>query len=133
MTGIAIPTDRTNKQPVRAYCRNPQCRDRSDKIFEFNVENDRFACPKCGANRDPMVGLYVLTHLLMQKKGGPIQGRYFQYIVACDEKRAYLATQTNLEAVTDNPTIANCPGCLKKIEEQKITETIGYKVGARTT
>ena len=111
--GIKVPEDRTIMQPVLASCRNPACRDDSSKAFEFFVENDNFACPKCGADKAPLVHIKVLTHLLIPHPQGPIKGSGgSRYVIACDDKRAYLATATNLEAATDQIKVANCPGCI---------------------
>lgn len=69
-----------------------------------------------------MVGLLVLTHLLIPSAKGPVKGQGGRrFAIACDQQRAYLATATNQEAVTDQAGIANCPGCLKVAKELKIT------------
>lgn len=129
MTGIEIPHDRTLNQPSTAFCRNPACREVSNQEFHFRVENDLFACPKCGADRSPMVGLLVLTHLLIPDAMGPVRGKGNRgYKIACDNKRAYLATVTNQEAATDNPKVANCPGCLEQVSKQGIKENTGKKL-----
>lgn len=113
MSGIEIPRDRTTRQPARGYCLNPEClEDSAAGRFEFDVQDDRFACPKCGARDTPMVGLLVLTHLLIRDPEGPIRGAMGRFKLACHHSRAYLATLTNLEAATGDPRIANCPGCL---------------------
>lgn len=127
MSGILIPRDRTKRQPARGYCYNPECREDSDQDrFEFDVEHDRFCCPKCGNDRPPGVGLLVLTHLMIRDPSGPIHGDMGQnYMLACDQKRAYLATVTNLEAATGDPAYCNCPGCLKVAEERKLTTPQG--------
>jgi hypothetical protein len=115
MAGVLVPADRTVNVPVVAFCRNPQCRDKSNEEFTFYVEHDNFCCPKCGADREPLVGVRVLTHLLIQHPAGPITGRGgLRFVIGCDDKRAYLATVTNLEAATDQPKIANCPKCLAR-------------------
>ncbi len=112
---VKIPNDRTTHQRVRGFCRNPECRERSDEEFHFDVENDHFACPKCGAHKEPMAGLLVLIHLLIRNPAGPIIGSGgLRYALGCDLKRAYLATLTNQEAATDDPDVANCPGCLDR-------------------
>lgn len=117
MSGLAIPVDRTMRQPPRGYCLNPACLGRSsDSRFEFEVDHDRFSCPKCGNDRPPGVGLLVLTHLLVSDHRGPIDGITGRYRLACDERRAYLATLTNLEAATGEPSIANCPTCLAEAQ-----------------
>jgi hypothetical protein len=117
MSGIAIPSDRTTKQPVRAYCYNPECKPVDGDRFEFGVSNDRFACPKCGAFLPPMVGVLSLVHLLVRDPKGPIIGEGgLRWRLACEERRAYLATVTNNEAATVVREVANCPGCLLKTE-----------------
>lgn len=114
---ISVPEDRTLKQPTRAFCRNPECS--TNGRFEFDFEHDNPACPKCGANRQPMVGMIVLTHLLIRNKKGVIEGEGgLRYSLACDEPRAYLATVTNLEAATDNVVLANCAGCASVFKQK---------------
>lgn len=115
MSGIAIPHDRTTKQQVMGYCLNPECKPnpQTNQYFTFEVEHDRFACPKCGAYKQPYVGVQVLTHWLVQDPKGPIEGDGgLRWRIACDNDRAYLATFTNLEAATRAVEVANCPGCL---------------------
>ncbi len=124
--GIIVPEDRSLKQPVMGFCRNPECCDVAGVEFNFMIEHDHAACPKCGADREPMIGMLVLTHLLLPLKGGPIIGRGgIQFVIACDSQRAYTATATNLEAVTDNPKISNCPGCLSAIEKLNVKKPTG--------
>jgi hypothetical protein len=117
MAGIIIPGDRTSKQPARGYCTNPECRESNlDSRFEFDLPHDRLACPKCGADRQPLVGLLALVHLLVRDKAGPVRGvGGLRYKLACDEKRAYLATVSNQEAATGDVRAANCPGCLRAV------------------
>lgn len=127
---IVVPDDRTMNQPVTGFCRNPGCRDPHPRIpgatveHRFTVEHDHFSCDKCGANRSPMIGTLTLTHLLVPDITGPVKGtggRCFK--IACDSKRAYLATVTNDEAATDNIEIANCPGCIAAAEALRIPGT----------
>ncbi len=117
MTGIAMPHDRTCKQQALAVCFNPECRSEpDDTCFEFTVENDHFACPKCGANKAPLVDLRTLTHLLIRDRAGLIVGEGgLQFKIACDPKRRHLATMTNEEAATDQRSVANCPQCLASV------------------
>ena len=127
MTGIIIPDDRTIKQQPRGYCLNPACRENSlaDR-FEFDVDDDRFACPKCGADGLPMAGLLVLTHFLIQDKRGPLIGSgNIRYRVACDSNRAYLATASNKEAASGEISSVNCRGCLEAVEREKINSQQG--------
>lgn len=116
MAGIAIPEDRTTSQPVRGYCLNVKCRGDEGR-FEFVTEHDRFACPKCGGNTSPQVGLLVLIHFLVPNQQGKIVGSDGRYSVACDADRAYLATETNLEAATGQLSCVNCPGCLTAVQD----------------
>ena len=127
MAGIIIPTDRTTKQPARGYCRNPECLESSDQErFEFTAEHDRFACPKCGANAPPMVGLLALVHLLARDpKGSLIGAGGLQYRLGCDQTRAYLATVTNQEAATGDVSAVNCPGCLQYHADNKLPALAG--------
>lgn len=118
MAGVVVPGDRTLKVPVMGFCRNPQCRTKSNEEYHFYVDHDTFHCPKCRADSEPMVGVLVLTHLLIPHTSGPIIGKGgMRYVIGCDSERAYLATVTNLEAATDNHKIANCPQCLKRAKE----------------
>ena len=130
MPGILIPRDRTTRQQARGYCLNPECREDSDQYrFEFDVEHDKFCCPKCGNDRPPGVGLLVLTHLLIRDRKGPIHGDMGQsYRLACHKDRAYLATVSNLEAATGDPQFCNCPGCLKVATEMKLTIPQGVEL-----
>ncbi len=125
--GIRIPHDRSIKQPNLACCQNPACRERSDQVFTFPVEHDHFACPKCGADQEPMVCLLVMIHGLIPRKDGPILGSFGRrYQIACDNNRAYLATATNMEAVTVDPSVVNCPGCLAELEKQRVRQQTGF-------
>lgn len=132
MSGIVIPNDRSESHPIRGYCYNPKCLDSSDQErFEFNVENDLFCCPKCGACEGPMVGMLVLIHLLVQDKNGPVKGAGgIRYRLACDSKRAYTATVTNLEAATGDIRAANCPQCLAAAEKEKLPRRAGFEIVA---
>lgn len=122
-----VPNDRTIKQPAAGFCRNPECREKSDEEFQFVVEHDHFACPKCGANSLPMVGVLVLTHLMIRNEAGPIVGHGgLRWALGCDQVRAYLATTTNQEAATDNPKLANCPGCLDRAASLGIKTHAGW-------
>jgi len=115
---ITVPEDRTLRQPATAFCRNPECLE-NGKRFLFEIEHDNPACPKCGANRQPMIGLIVLTHLLVRDKSGPVEGHGgLRYSLACNTPRAYLATATNLEAATDSAELYNCPGCAQSFKKQ---------------
>lgn len=124
---VTPPADRTCKQPVRAYCANPQCWEMAERgRFEFEVEHGEVTCPKCGANEPPMIGLLVLVHLLLPDPRGPINGAGgIRYRIACDEHRAYLATTTNKEAATGAVEAANCGQCLK------VASKLGVAVSGR--
>lgn len=120
MSGISIPGDRTTRAMARGYCLNPACLNASaDDRFEFNVEDDLFACPKCGNNSPPGVGLLVLVHFLVPHERGPIMGATQRFALACDNARAYLATTTNLEAASGLLSAVNCPECLKAVDAAK--------------
>lgn len=115
MSSIVMPNDRSTKQPARGFCRNPNCRDSDKKSddFTFPIEHAHVACPKCGANTSPMVGIFVLIHMLIPVADGPLAGTGgIRYALACDDQRAYMATSTNLEAATNDIECANCPGCI---------------------
>lgn len=113
---VKVPDDRTTKQKLRGYCYNPECRDKGDR-FEFEVDHDGFACPKCGADETPMVGLLVLTHLLLPDPKGKIVGAQgIRYRQACDGERTRIATTTNMEAGSGEISVVNCQGCLASPE-----------------
>lgn len=115
---VVMPSDRTTKQLARGYCRNPKCRAKEDdQDFTFDIEHAHVTCPKCGANKPPMIGVFVLTHLLIPMEDGPMSGAGgLRYALACDEKRAYLATVTNLEAASGDIQVVNCPQCITNAE-----------------
>jgi hypothetical protein len=122
---VIVANDRSLKQPVRAFCTNPECLESSDQEhFEFTVEHSPVECPKCGANQPPMIGVLSLVHFLIRDKKGPIIGHGgLRYLIACEEKRAYLATITNEEAVTGVFESANCPGCIAKAQKLGIVRS----------
>lgn len=111
MQGINPHPDQTTKQPVVWRCPNPECFDTDlDYFFEFKA--DEPVCPKCGLG-PPAVQKRVLIHFLVRDSKGPIYGQMgLRYRMACDARRSYLATPTNGEAATGDPTSVNCPGCL---------------------
>lgn len=117
-----IPKDRTPKQRVYCFCVNPECLDESSHSrFVFPHEHDLVECPKCGATEAPYVGVLVLTHYMARLPRGPIRGvGGLGFHIACDPKRAYLATATNQEAATDQIEAVTCPGCLAAIEAKKV-------------
>lgn len=127
---IIIPGERTQKQPVTAFCRNPQCLpDSGAKRFEFEVTHADVACPKCGATEAPMIGLLSLIHFLYRNPKGKILGQGgIRYQLACDDSRGYLATLGNDEAATDQLIAVNCPGCLKAAHDKKIADSQGLVV-----
>ncbi len=109
-----MPNDRSTKQPAKGFCRNPRCRE-AGKVedFTFPIEHAHVACPKCGTNTSPMVGIFVLIHMLIPVEDGPLGGAGgVRYALACDEQRAYMATTTNLEAASGDIECVNCPGCV---------------------
>lgn len=127
MAGINVPSDRTCSQRAAGFCRNPKCTDPKTGEFHFVVENDKFSCPKCGANSEPMVGLLVLVHLLVPVEKGPILGSGgLTYQLGCDDSRAYMATHSNQEACTGDIAVANCPGCLEAAEKFGIKRAVGW-------
>lgn len=130
MSKVIIPGDRCEHQPVRAFCCNVEClNSSSDKRFEFDVEHEEVACPKCGATEAPMIGVLSLVHFLHRNPAGKINGMGgLKYQLACDEKRVTLATHTNLEAATDQLSAVNCPGCLTAAKEKKLKDKQGLVV-----
>lgn len=117
-----IPNDRTPKQPVYCFCANPECLDQSSHSrFVFPHEHGLVECPKCGANEAPYVGVLALIHYMARLPRGPIRGvGGIGFHIACDPKRAYLATATNQEAATDQIEAVTCPGCLAAYEANKV-------------
>lgn len=135
MSRVNIPHDRTQKQPVTGYCRNPECWRDSEAPqngrFEFTVEHAPVVCPKCGADRSPLVGILALTHALIRDKDGKIRGKGgLRYRLACEATRTVLATPTNNEAATDNPEFVNCPGCLAELQKYGIVQPTGLNFTA---
>lgn len=128
MSGIVIPEDRTTKQQSFGVCMNIECREVStDERFTFPVNDDHFCCPKCGADKPPMVGMLAMVHLLIRAKEGPIEGMGgLRYRLACDSVRSYLATHTNQEAATGEIAAVNCVGCLAEAEKLKIKQPAGF-------
>lgn len=128
---IVMPSDRTTKIPAQGFCRNPQCQEKEGELFEFAIEHAHVECPKCKANKSPMVGIYTLTHFLVQVEGGPIRGAGgVSYALACDQQRAYLATVTNLEAASGDITCVNCPQCIENAEKLGIRKPGLWTPGA---
>lgn len=120
MAGIIIPDDRTSKQPATGYCLNPTCAPSGQLRFDFPLKHNRLGCPKCGANKPPLVGLLVLVHYLIANPLGEIEGMWGRrFSLGCDEIRAYLATTSNLEAATASIEAVTCPGCLKAAKKIK--------------
>ncbi len=130
MAKVIIPGDRTDKQPVTAFCCNAECLpDSASKRFEFPVEHEHIACPKCGATESPMIGVLSLIHFLHRNPNGKIVGSGgLRYQLACTDSRPYLATLTNDEAATDQLGPVNCPGCLAAIKEKKLKDKQGLVV-----
>jgi len=136
MGAIIMPNDRSTKHPAKGYCRNPACQveGQREELFTFPIEHAHVACPKCGATMAPMVGVYVLTHLLLRIKGGPIRGASgLQYALACDSERAMLATATNLEAASGDVNVVNCPICLENARKLGIKLRDGWKPDPETS
>ena len=126
---VLIPEDRTLKTPSRGFCRNPECQEPGTSRFEFTVEHAEIECPKCKANRSPMIGLLSLTHLLVLDPQGMVEGELGKrYKIACDTTRAYLATLTNAEAATDNIDVYNCPGCAQYIQNNLNQKTLAQNL-----
>lgn len=122
-SAIVMPNDRSTKQPARGFCRNPKCREQNGEDFTFPIEHAHVSCPKCGANSSPIVGVFVLTHLLIPVENGPLGGvGGIRYALACDAKRAYLATTTNLEAASGDIEAVNCPQCIANAEKLGIVK-----------
>jgi hypothetical protein len=127
---VIVPDDRTQKQPVHCFCRNPACREKpTDPWFIFQAENDTPACPKCKADKIPIVGMLTLTHILIPDASGKVEGAEgTRWRIGCDSARAYLATTTNNEAATSIPSVVNCPGCIVAIEKLGIRKDSGKKL-----
>ena len=135
MAGVTMPYDRSTKHPARGFCRNPDCqeKDQREELFTFPIEHADVACPKCGATLAPMVGVYVLTHLLIPVKGGPLRGAGgLSFALACDDHRSYLATVSNLEAASGDPNVVNCPICLENARKLGIKLKTGWKPDPQT-
>ena len=120
---VQIPADRTQKQPVTCFCRNPECLEKStDSHYQWQTDQTPVVCPKCGACLAPMVGVISLVHFLIRDKQGPIVGHGgLRYAFACSQTRAHLATYTNDEAATGELHAVNCPGCLLAAAERGLS------------
>jgi hypothetical protein len=114
----AVPADRTIKQPIAWQCGNPQCME-NGKRFIFT--NDYGECPKCTL-KPPATKLLALVHLVYPDKNGPLPGKTGNWALACDPKRAYSATETNREAATNRTAIVNCPGCIKWLTDNGLSQ-----------
>lgn len=132
MSGIVIPGDRTVKQRSFGVCMNRACLEKNtDERFTFQVENDHFACPKCGADKPPLVGMLALIHFLIPDKTGPLEGAGgLRYRFGCDSTRAYMATHTNQEACSGQIEAVNCIGCLQEAQKLKLTN-VGFAMLAK--
>jgi hypothetical protein len=131
---ISVPHDRTTAQPVTGFCLNRECCSNADgepiDRFTWEVTSGEIACPKCGANESPLVGLLTLVHMLLRDNNGPIKGvGGLRYRLACDAKRRTLATTTNLEAATGDLRACNCTGCLAFCADKNITKNTGQPIG----
>lgn len=125
-SAILIPDDRTQRQPITAYCVNVECIPQGASRFEFPVEHEAVCCPKCGATEAPMIGLLALIHFLIRTPKGPILGSGgIRFGMACDPQREYLATGTNLEAATDQLEASNCPQCRRVAIERNLNPLQG--------
>lgn len=117
--------NRTDKQPLVWFCSNPRCSE-GGQIFTF--ESDQPKCPKCSCEGPPVIQLRALVHLIIPAKDGKIKGKYGQYKIACDPKRAYITTGTENEGGSDNINSVNCPGCLKFGKKSRIVDALGRPV-----
>lgn len=130
-SGMVLPAERSIKQRNFAYCANPQCAE-NGREFHFEVEHDLFCCPKCGANRPPVVGMLAKIHLIVQDPRGQFEGvGGIRYRIACDtgKKRESVSTITNHEVGTGDITACNCVDCLaeaKKINAANKTGLLIY-------
>jgi hypothetical protein len=130
-----MPNDRSTKHPAKGFCRNPACQEKGqrEELFTFPIEHADVECPKCGATMSPIVGVYVLSHLLLPIKGGPLRGAGgLSYALACDSQRAYLATVSNLEAASGDVNVINCPLCLENARKLGIKMRSGWKPDPQT-
>ncbi len=115
---VRIPEDRTNMQPIIAQCNNPQCSENGQSFKFVHEHGNEISCPKCHASQSPMISMLVLIHFLVRDDKGLVIGDGgLRYKLACDQKRAYLATYTNQEAATGLLECANCPQCLENARQ----------------
>ena len=117
-SGIAIPDERTIKQRNFAYCQNPACAE-GGKEFTFEVEHSYFCCPKCGANKPPLVGMIAKIHLMIPDRLGEFEGiGGLRYRIACDtkNKRGHISTVKNHEMGTGDKSVCNCVDCMAAAE-----------------
>lgn len=135
MGSVIMPNDRSTKHPAKGFCRNKACQvpGQREELFTFPIEHAHVSCPKCGATLEPVVGIYVLTHLLLPIQGGPIRGKGgIEFALACDSKRAYTATRFNLEAASGDINVINCPICLENARKLGIKMRDGWKPDPET-
>lgn len=127
--GVAVPSDRTQMQPVRCFCRNQECYSPPQERFEFEIEHGDVVCPKCGANQSPMVGTLAIVHFMVRDNMGPLSGcGGLRYRLACEPNRHYIATNTNQEAGTGDLHVVSCIRCLAVAREQKLSASQGSRI-----
>lgn len=124
-SAVVMPADRSTKNPATGFCRNPKCQEQLGELFRFPIEHAHVSCPKCGANRTPMVGVFALVHLVLPLEGGKIRGAGgISLSLACDPDRDYLATRTNNEAASDDIEAVNCPQCIANAKKLGIVQQV---------
>lgn len=134
--GIILPDERSSKQRNYAFCENHECREINKSTgqmdrFHFEVEHSIFCCPKCGANKPPIVGMLAKVHLMVRDKLGEFEGAGgLRYRIACDKGRGHISTLTNHEAGTDDLSVVTCEDCLEEARRLNAPAQSGLKTFA---
>lgn len=128
---VQVPYDRTIKQPVRCFCLNPECIDAGNDRYEFTIQHADVVCPKCGANQVPVVGVLAIVHFIMRDRHGALMGHGgLRYRLACEPRRTFIATHTNLEAGSGELSAVSCVRCLAIAKEQNAAASQGTVIQA---
>jgi hypothetical protein len=129
-SGIVIPEERSHKQRNYAFCANPACAENGQE-FRFEIEHTLSPCPKCGANKPPLIGMVAKVHLMISDRMGPFEGiGGLRYRIACDTKgtREGVSTVTNHELGTDDRSVCNCIDCLKQADRLNVPAKSGISL-----
>lgn len=113
---------RTTKQPLSWQCNNPEC-SVDGALYRFQADIPK--CPKCSMEGFPYILMLALIHYMLPDPKGVFLGSRGRYDLACQKSRTYLSLPDNNEAATGDPSVVNCPGCLKRISELRVRGVSG--------